>query len=172
MDISHKIQVTTITIAKVMIIENELMIALLLLAMQKSFPFIEVFVCLVYSLIPIFGYCGCTELVSSVTKQNNSWYATTLLEKPTIWWKMHNEINRWHTHTEAQVVHWKLETTWHKQNLKGTYHHAALLHCIKKTPLYGISPDLSLSALVLWTVTAMSLRMHYRIIQISMITIL
>ena len=44
MDISPKIQVTTITIAKVMIIENELMIALLLLAMQKSFPFIEVFV--------------------------------------------------------------------------------------------------------------------------------
>ena len=44
MDISHKIQVTTITIAKVMIIENELMIALLLLAMRKSFPFIEVFV--------------------------------------------------------------------------------------------------------------------------------
>ena len=41
MDISHKIQ---ITIAKVMITENELMIALLLLAMQKSFPFIEVFV--------------------------------------------------------------------------------------------------------------------------------
>ena len=44
MDISHEIQFTTITIAKVMIIENELMIALLLLAMQKSFPFIEVFV--------------------------------------------------------------------------------------------------------------------------------
>ena len=77
---------------------------------------------------------------------------------------MHNEINGWHTHTEAQVVHRKLETTWLKQNLKGTYHHAALLHCRKKTPLYGISPDLSLSALVLWTVTAVSLRMHYRII--------
>ena len=44
MDISHKIQVMTITIAKVMIIENELMITLLLLAMQKGFPFIEVFV--------------------------------------------------------------------------------------------------------------------------------
>ena len=44
MDISHKIQVATITIAKVMIIENELMITLLLLAMQKGFPFIEVFV--------------------------------------------------------------------------------------------------------------------------------
>ena len=79
---------------------------------------------------------------------------------------MHNKINGWHTHTEAQVVHRKLETTWHKQNLKGTYHHAALLHCIKKTPLYGISPDLSLSALVLWTVTAVSLRMHYRIIRV------
>ena len=44
MDISHKIQVTTITIAKVMIIENELMITFLLLAMEKSFPLIELFV--------------------------------------------------------------------------------------------------------------------------------
>ena len=46
------------------------------------------------------------ELASSVTTQNNSWYATISLEKTTIWWKTRDEINiRRYPYREAHYSH-------------------------------------------------------------------
>ena len=74
MDISHKIEVTTITIDKVMIIEIELlMIALLFkfdkVCCAKKFSFFRGL--LIFS-FPSSAIVVVTELASSVTKQNNS----------------------------------------------------------------------------------------------------
>ena len=56
---------------------------------------LNLFLFLLFS-FPLSGF-GCAELVSNVTTQNNSWYATISPEKlknPTFWWKTVDEIDR------------------------------------------------------------------------------